>query len=83
MTRSQMLAKIADLHTQWSARHGDDVPYVAADAAPHDGQTTDLSAWQADRSAPPSADDELNEAIKAILAEGYDEDEPLLDLPND
>ncbi len=68
MTRTQMLAKIADAHRDWS---------------PHDGQTTDLSMWQADRSAPPAVDDELNEQIKAILAEGYDEDEPLPDIPDD
>ena len=78
-----MLAKIAEAHTQWSLHHGDEVPYVAADASPHNGQTTDLSVWQADRSAPPSIDDELNEAIKAILAAGYDEDEPLPDIPDD
>lgn len=83
MTRTQMLAKIADLHTHWSMQHGDDVPYVAADASPHDGETSDLSIWQADRSAPPDIDDPLNEQIKAILAEGYDEDESLPDIPDD
>jgi hypothetical protein len=78
-----MLAKIAAAHQRWSLRHGDVVPYVAEDADPHDGQTTDLSIWQADRSAPPEIDDPLNEQIKAILDEGYDEQEPLPDIPDD
>ena len=59
-TRAEMLAKVAAAHTDWSLRHGDEVPYDAADEHPHDGQTTDLSIWQADRSAPPEIDDELN-----------------------
>lgn len=83
MTRTQMLAKIADLHKQWSLEHGDSVPYVAADVAPHSGQRTDLSIWQADRSAPPDIDDPLNAQIVAILTEGYDEQEPLPDIPDD
>lgn len=82
-TRAEMLAKIAEAHTQWSLRHGDTVPYVADDAAPHAGQVTDLSIWQADRSAPPDIDDPLNEQIKAILAEGYDEQEPPPNIPDD
>ena len=83
MTRTQMLAKVADLHRQWSLAHGDTVPYIAADAEPHAGQVTDLSIWQADRSAPPDIDDPLNAQITAILDEGYDEDEPLPDIPDD
>lgn len=82
-TRSGMLAKIADAHTQWSLKHGDTAPYLADDENPHDGQRTDLATWQADRSAPPSIDDELNAQIKAILDEGYDEDEPLPEIPDD
>jgi len=82
-TRTEMLAKVATVHAEWSNAHGDTVPYVAADSNPHDGQTTDLSTWQADRSAPPDVDDSLNEAIRAILAEGYDEDEPLPEIPED
>ena len=69
MTRAEALARIADLHTKWSLKHGDDVPYAPGDANPHDGQTSDLAVWQADRSAPAEIDDPLNEAIKAILAQ--------------
>ena len=73
MKRAEALRRIADLHTAWSLQHGDDVAYVAEDANPHDGQTSDLSTWQADRSASPELDDPLNEAIKAILAQIDDE----------
>ena len=83
MTRTEMLAKIAGLHERWSLEHGDTVPYVAQDAAPHAGQVTDLSIWQADRSAPPEIDDPLNARIKAILDQGYDEQESLPDIPDD
>lgn len=69
MKRAEALRRIADLHTAWSVKHGDEVPYVNADEGPHDGETTDLSIWQADRSAPPDIDDPLNEAIKDILAQ--------------
>ncbi len=69
VTRAEALAQIAQLHTDWSLRHGDTVPYLVADAAPHDGTTTDLSLWQADRSALPDVDDDLNAAIAAILAQ--------------
>lgn len=73
MTRDEALRQIAALHEAWSLQHGDDVPYVAADANPHDGKTSDLSMWQADRSAPPEIDDPLNQAIKEILAQIVDE----------
>lgn len=69
MTRTEALQRIGELHTAWSLEHGDTVPYVPEDANPHDGQTTDLSVWQADRSAPPEVDDRLNEQIVAILAQ--------------
>ena len=69
MNRAEALRQIADLHRAWSLRHGDEIPYVKADENPHEGQTTDLSLWQADRSAPPEIDDPLNEQIKAILAQ--------------
>lgn len=69
MTRDEALRRIAELHTAWSLKHGDEVPYVAADSNPHPGSRSDLSVWQADRSAPAEIDDPLNEAIKAILAE--------------
>ena len=69
MTRAEALRRIGALHTEWSLKHGDDVPYNSADANPHDGETTDLSHWQADRSAPPEIDDPLNEKIKAILVQ--------------
>ena len=72
MNRADALRRIGELHTAWSLEHGDEVPYVAADENPHDGQTTDLSLWQADRSAPPEIDDPLNEQIKAILAQVED-----------
>jgi hypothetical protein len=68
VTRAEALARIAELHTAWSLKHGDTVPYVAADEGPHDGQVTDLSVWQADRSAPAEIDDPLNEAIKQVLS---------------
>lgn len=69
MTRDEALAEIAKLHTEWSLRYGDEVPYVAADSNPHPSSHSDLSIWQADRSAPPDIDDPLNEKIKAILAQ--------------
>ena len=69
MTRAEALRRIGELHTAWSLQHGDTVPYVKADENPHDGQTTDLALWQADRSAPAEIDDPLNEAIKNILAQ--------------
>jgi hypothetical protein len=69
VTRADVLKAIAVLHEEWALAHGDDVPYVAADEDPHDGQTTDLSVWQADRSAPPEIDDPLNTKIKALLAQ--------------
>jgi hypothetical protein len=69
VTRAAALRQIAELHQQWSHQHGDDVPYVASDANPHDGEKTDLSIWQADRSAPPEIDDPLNTRIKSILAQ--------------
>lgn len=72
MRRAEALRQIADLHTAWALEHGDDVPYVKADEGP---APSDLSVWQADRSASPEIDDPLNEAIKAILAQ-IDDDEP-------
>lgn len=69
MTRAEALKRIAELHTKWSLKHGDEVPYVAEHANPHPGSVSDLSRWQADRSAPSEIDDPLNEAIVAILAE--------------
>jgi hypothetical protein len=73
MTRAEAMAKIAELHTAWSLKYGDSVPYVAEDAAPTDGKTTDLAIWQADRSATADQQDGLNAAIKAILAQIVDE----------
>lgn len=69
MTRAEALRKIAELHTAWSLKHGDSVPYVPEHAG--DGET-DLSTWQADRSASSAIDDPLNEQIKAILAQVED-----------
>mgnify|MGYP001607778258 FL=1 len=69
VTRDEALRQIAKLHTEWSLKYGDTVPYVAEDANPPAGQESDLSVWQADRSAPAEIDDPLNEAIKAILAQ--------------
>lgn len=63
MTRSEAMRKIADLHTTWSLRHGDAVPYVS------EHREADLAVHQADRSAPPEIDDPLNEAIKKILSQ--------------
>jgi hypothetical protein len=66
VTRTEALKKIAGLHTAWSLKHGDTVPYVAE----HEGrEPDDLSVWQADRSASPEIDDPLNAAIKDILAQ--------------
>lgn len=66
MNRDEVLKAAAAAHTEWSLRHGDDVPYNPADEAPRDGATTDLSVWQADRSAPPEIDDELNATLYAL-----------------
>lgn len=52
-----MLRTAADVHTAWSLEHGDDVAYVPEDAG---ADPTDLSLWQADRSAPADIQDELN-----------------------
>lgn len=67
-----MLRAAAEAHREWSLRHGDEVPYVAADENPHDGQHTDLSIWQADRSAPPEIDDPLNNELKRLIAAARD-----------
>lgn len=64
-----MLNAAAEAHTAWSLKYGDTVPYVAADADPVNGQTTDLATWQADRSAPAHEDDELNAKLVALLAQ--------------
>ncbi len=82
-TRSEMLARVASAHKAWSLAHGDTVPYVAADANPHDGQATDLPIWQADRSATPETDAELTAELERILAEGYDEEEAPPEIPDD
>lgn len=66
MTRDEMLKAAAEAHTAWSLKHGDTVPYVAADANPT-GPATDLATWQADRSAPAHEDDELNAKLVALL----------------
>jgi len=76
VNRAEALRQIAELHTAWSLEHGDEVPYNPADENPHEGHTTDLSIWQADRSAPPAIDDPLNEAIKKVLAQIDDDGEP-------
>jgi hypothetical protein len=80
VNRQQALAAIANLHIEWSLRHGDKVPNVAADANPHPGSRSDLSVWQADRSAPSEIDDPLNIQIVAILAQ-VDEGAPANRLP--
>lgn len=67
MTRDEAMLEIARIHTQWSLEHGDDVPYVVADARPVDGESN-LAVWQADRSASPEIDDPLNAEIKDIIA---------------
>jgi hypothetical protein len=72
VNRKAALAAITRLHTEWSLKYGDQVPYVAADSAPHPGSRSDLSVWQADRSAPAKIDDPLNEKIKAILSQVTD-----------
>jgi hypothetical protein len=60
------MARIAELHTAWSLRYGDEVPYVAEDVG---ASPTDLAIWQADRSATAEQQDELNAQIVAILAD--------------
>lgn len=69
MTRAEMLRLANEAHAHWSSKYGDTVPYVAADANPHDGQATDLSLWNADRSAPPLIDDPLNHYLTGLLAQ--------------
>lgn len=69
MTRAEALRQIGDLHTAWSLKHGDDVPYNSDHAG---ADPTDLSVWNADRSAPAEIDDPLNQQIVAILAQVTD-----------
>ena len=64
MTRDEAMRRIAQLHHDWSLEHGDTVPYVEADEG---ADPTDLSLWQADRSAPAALQDDLNDAIMEIL----------------
>jgi hypothetical protein len=68
MTRDEAMQEIAKLHTEWSLRFGDDVPFLAEDADPVAGESN-LAAWQADRSAAPEVDDPLNVKIKGILSQ--------------
>jgi hypothetical protein len=69
VNRAEMLKAVAAAHEAWSLEHGDDVPYVEADENPHDGETTDLSIHQADRSASPELDDPLNAIIKDLIGQ--------------
>jgi len=69
MTRDEMLAEVARLHYEHSIKYADRVPYVKADENPHDGQTTDLSLWHVDRSAPAEIDDELNREIMRLISQ--------------
>jgi len=90
-----MLKAVAAAHEKWSLRYGDEVPYVAGDANPHDGQTTDLALHQADRSASPSIDDPLNAEFVRLVAQldgpdpvaaaapGFDPDDADDDDPDD
>ena len=64
-----MLRRVAIAHEAWSMKYGDNVAYVAADERPHDGQTTDLAIWQADRSAPPEIDDLLNSQVQRLIGQ--------------
>lgn len=66
MTRDEAMRRIAQLHSNWSREHGDTAPYVEADEG---ADPTDLSLWQADRSAPAEDQDDLNTAIMEILAQ--------------
>ncbi len=58
MTRAEALQRIAEIHTEWSLRHGDEVPTLDGDPE-----------WNADHNAPAAIDDPLNAEIKAILAQ--------------
>jgi hypothetical protein len=69
MNRAEFLKAVAAAHEAWSLRYGDEVPYVAADADAPPGQPSDLSIHQADRSAPPEIDDQLNKEIMRLIAE--------------
>jgi hypothetical protein len=66
VSNDETLKAAAALHTAWSLKYGDTVSYVAEDADPVDGQETDLSVWQADRSAPAEIADELNAKLYAL-----------------
>jgi hypothetical protein len=66
MTRDEAMRRIAALHQAWSLKYGDLVPYVPEDVG---ADPTDLSIWQADRSATAAQQDELNVAIVEILGQ--------------
>ena len=66
MNRDETLKAAAAAHRAWSLKYGDTVPYNPDDE-PNDGM------FQADRSAPPEIDDELN----AVLYKLAFPDEPL------
>jgi hypothetical protein len=59
VTRDEMLRRAAELHRQWSLKHGDTVP-VAPDGD---------SEWNADLNAPAAVDDSLNAALAKLLEE--------------
>ena len=70
MTRDEAMRKIAKLHQEWSLAYSGKVRPVEADRRLPSGEAArDYAMWRADRSAPASIDDPLNDAIEAILAQ--------------
>jgi hypothetical protein len=69
VTKDEYLRRVAAAHRRWSKAHGDTVKPKPGDANPHDGQQSDIGLWNADRSAPPRVDDELNAELMALTEE--------------
>lgn len=74
MKRAEAMRRIADLHSEWALKHADSVTVPPLDQDPYAGMA-DRGLHAVDLYAPAEAEDELNAAIVAILAE-IDDDEP-------
>jgi hypothetical protein len=66
--RAQLLAAAAAEHSAWLDEHAEDVPAVAGDSVPHDGDASDYAEHHADRSAPAAVDDLLSSRLVALIA---------------
>lgn len=67
MNRQQLLDATAAAHRSWVTAHGDQVPAIPADSAPHDGGISDYAEHHADRSAPAAVDDVLSAQLVGLL----------------